>query len=73
MCARWSLEHLLGYLSTWSAGRRYRDRNGVNPIALITDEITDAWGDPHSRLDISWPLTVRLWRVTDRRDQAQLA
>jgi ubiquinone/menaquinone biosynthesis C-methylase UbiE len=69
MRAQWSLEHLLGYLSTWSAGRRYRDRNGVDPIALIADEISAAWGDPQSQLELSWPLTVRLWRVADTTDE----
>ena len=70
MRAQWSLGHLLGYLSTWSAARRYKDRNGVDPIALIIDEISDAWGDPQSQLEISWPLTVRLWRIADRPDDA---
>ena len=73
MHADWSLEHLLGYLSTWSAGRRYKDRNGVDPITLVADEITDAWGDPQSLVDISWPLTVCLWRVGDTPDETRSA
>ena len=63
MRAQWSLDHLMGYLSTWSAAQRYEDRNGKDPVAMIADELTHAWGDPLSRLDVSWPLTVRLWRL----------
>ncbi|MDH3432692.1 MAG: class I SAM-dependent methyltransferase [Gammaproteobacteria bacterium] len=63
MCSKWSLDHMLGYLSTWSAATKYKDRNGKDPVALIADELTHAWGDPQSRLDVSWPLTVRLWRI----------
>lgn len=63
MRARWSLDHLLGYLSTWSAAKRYKDRNGEDPIALIADDLAVAWGDPQSDIELSWPLTVRLWRV----------
>jgi len=40
---------------------------------MIADEISGAWGDPNSRLDLSWPLTVRLWRVADGPGQAQSA
>jgi 2-polyprenyl-3-methyl-5-hydroxy-6-metoxy-1,4-benzoquinol methylase len=63
MHAQWSLDHLLGYLSTWSAAKRYEDRNGEDPVALIADELGHAWGDPLSRLHVSWPLTVKLWRL----------
>lgn len=65
MCARWSLDHMLGYLSTWSAAKKYHDRHGEDPVALITDELAHAWGDPESCLDVSWPLTVKLWRLPE--------
>ena len=71
MRAQWSLEHLLGYLATWSAAKRYKDRNGEDPIALIADDLAGAWGDPQSGLEVSWPLTVRLWRVANRPDPTQ--
>jgi SAM-dependent methyltransferase len=63
MRAQWSLDHLTGYLSTWSAAKRYENRNDKDPIALIADELINAWGDPQSYLDVSWPLTVKLWRL----------
>lgn len=63
MRARWSLDRMLGYLSTWSAAKRYEEHNGEDPVLLIADELAGAWGDPQSRLEVSWPLTVRLWRL----------
>jgi SAM-dependent methyltransferase len=63
MRTQWSLDHMLGYLSTWSAAKRYEDRNGEDPVALIADELNHAWGNPESRLEVSWPLTVKLWRL----------
>lgn len=68
MRAQWSLDHLLGYLATWSAAKRYVAHHGEDPVALIADEMTDAWGDPNSCLELSWPLTVRLWRVGGTAD-----
>jgi hypothetical protein len=66
MRAYWSLDHLLGYLSTWSAAKRYQRRNDEDPIAMIGDELRLAWGNPRSRLEVSWPLTVKLWRLPAR-------
>ncbi len=63
MRAQWSLDHMLGYLSTWSAAKRYEDRNGEDPVALIADELANAWGDRQSLQEVSWPLTVKLWRL----------
>ncbi len=63
MHADWTLAELVGYLSTWSAGKRYEAQHGEAPLALVQDDLAAAWGDPDSRLRVSWPLTVRIWRV----------
>lgn len=70
MRSKWSLDHMIGYLSTWSAATKYKDRNGEDPVALIADELTHAWGDPQSLRDVSWPLTVKLWRLPASRTLA---
>ena len=64
MQADWSLEQLIGYLSTWSAGRRYEEQHGEHPLALVQADLAAAWGDPGASTRISWPLTLRHWRVT---------
>ncbi len=62
MTATWSLEQYLGYLGTWSAVQAYRRQQGGDPLALIRDELTRAWGDPALPRPIRWPLSVRLGR-----------
>lgn len=63
MRASWSLDHMLGYLSTWSAAKRYQERRGEDPVARVSSQLGNAWGDPQSTVEIGWPLAVRLWRV----------
>lgn len=63
MRAEWSLAHMLGYISTWSAAKRYEERNGNDPVLLIAEELADAWGDSRSQLKVRWPLTVKLWHI----------
>jgi SAM-dependent methyltransferase len=59
----WNLEHLLGYLGTWSAVKEYERRQGQNPLALIAEELSAAWGDPEEARRISWPLSLRVGRI----------
>lgn len=63
MEATWNLEHLLGYLGTWSAVKEYEVQRGENPLALIATELAAAWGDPGRERRISWPLHLRVGRV----------
>lgn len=63
MAADWDLAHLLGYLGTWSATRRYQTRHGSDPREQIRDELTAAWGGVE-RQRLRWPLLVRAGRVS---------
>src|SRR5256885_2734037 len=38
MTAQWNLDHLIGYLGTWSATQRFIAARGGNPLEQITDE-----------------------------------
>ncbi len=62
MQATWDLPKLAGYLSTWSAGKRYEETHGVNPLTLVAEQLEAAWGEPGREVLIQWPLTVRVWR-----------
>jgi ubiquinone/menaquinone biosynthesis C-methylase UbiE len=64
MVHSWDLEHLVGYIGSWSATQRYRKQHGKDPVALILDELKSAWGDPTQKRDVIWPLDVRVGRVT---------
>ncbi len=59
----WSLDRLLGYLSTWSAKRCYQARHGRDPVALVADDLAKAWGDRRSSVRVSWALALKLWRL----------
>lgn len=56
----WKIESALGYLGTWSATQRYRQRNGRDPLALLGPLLTEAWGTGIRQL--RWPLVIRAGR-----------
>ena len=58
----WSLNHLLGYLRSWSASQKFMSINGRDPTELIMAQLAAAWGDPSSVRPIKWPLGVRVGR-----------
>lgn len=57
---QWSLNDLLGYLTTWSATQHYRDERGENPVSLIENELMEAWGNPRSARHVEWPISLRI-------------
>lgn len=59
MHTHWTLDHLLGYLRSWSATQRFIDQNGSNPLDVITNKLRAAWGEASVR-QVSWPLTLRI-------------
>lgn len=52
----WSLEQLLGYLSTWSAVQRYAQQNGADPLLQLRPKLRQAWGDAKQPRFVRWPL-----------------
>ncbi len=60
MTAQWNLDHLVGYLGTWSSTQRFIAETGVDPIADIRKDVSAAWGDPNRTRRVVWPLTLRL-------------
>lgn len=57
----WSAADLLGYLSTWSAVQHYRKATGLNPITLIVDAVTKAYGH-NKTLPLSFPIFTTVGR-----------
>jgi ubiquinone/menaquinone biosynthesis C-methylase UbiE len=62
MEARWTLDQLLGYFSTWSATNRYLKANGHNPLEPLKKSLENVWGDPAMSRLVVWPLTLRVGR-----------
>jgi hypothetical protein len=63
MTADWSLERVLGYLSTWSAVKRCAKETGRDPIAEFEGAFAAAWGDAVQEKRITWPLILRAGRI----------
>lgn len=59
MTARWTLDHVLGYLGTWSALNRFRDLNGEDPLKVLEPELRELWGEPLGFRAVAWPLSIR--------------
>ena len=60
MIAQWNLEHLVGYLRSWSATQRFIAANQHDPLDEIADELRAAWGDTKQTRRVIWPLTLRV-------------
>lgn len=60
MTAQWDMEHLIGYLRSWSATQRFIAANNRDPLDEIADRLRAAWGDAHQTRRIIWPLTLRV-------------
>jgi SAM-dependent methyltransferase len=60
MTAKWSFEHLLGYLQTWSSTQRFIATKGSDPLKQIIDELRAVWGDSRRSRKIIWPLVLRI-------------
>ena len=61
MRADWDLQSALGYVGTWSAVKRYRERCGRDPLALLAPPLSAAWGP--DRRALPWPLMLRAARA----------
>lgn len=60
---RWNLDAYGGYLRSWSSTQRYIDRHGSDPLALVDDDLTAAWGDPATEREVVFPLSLRVGRA----------
>ncbi|NIS07515.1 MAG: hypothetical protein GWO07_01855 [Candidatus Dadabacteria bacterium] len=58
MDAEWALDHLTGYLNTWTGVQNYIEIECFSPLEFIEGELKVLWGDEKSKKKINWPLTV---------------
>lgn len=57
----WTLEHLMGYLNTWSAVKHFIKQNGFNPIDKLQTEIIPLWDC--EELEVAFPLLLRIGKI----------
>lgn len=55
----WTLEHLIGYLGTWSAVKHYIKKNNENPLFILQEKLFKNWGK-ELQLKVSFPMLIRI-------------
>jgi SAM-dependent methyltransferase len=60
MTAQWNLDHLIGYLQTWSSTQRFIAAHASDPLEKIIDELRVEWGDSQQPRNVTWPLILRI-------------
>lgn len=51
-----SFEQFIGYLNTWSAVKEQQQRTQQNPINLMYERFSAAWGDLDLKQMMTWPI-----------------
>jgi len=59
----WTLEHLIGYLNTWSAVKHFIKQNNYNPIDKLQKDIEQLWDNEQTK-QVYFPLLLRIGRIT---------
>jgi hypothetical protein len=59
----WSLEHLLGYVSSWSATARYIKQLGEDPVPQLRSVLRPQWGEAEQLRAVKWPVSLRAARL----------
>ena len=67
MTAHWNLDHLLGYLRTWSSTERFIAAKGADPLEQINDDLRSAWGESEQPRTVTWPVIMRIGRKQGAR------
>lgn len=58
----WTLDHLAGYLETWSATQKYIKTHHTNPVTPLIDILAQHWKKDEHKV-ISFPIFLRLGRI----------
>ena len=58
-----SLEEFAGYLSTWSAVKRYIKSQGLDPVPVFIAEIRADWIQLGENLSVEFPLFTKIGRI----------
>ncbi len=59
--SEWTCEHLLGYLSTWSAVKHYTRIHGYNPVDALAADLKKAFGNQVRQVDFL--LLLRIGKI----------
>jgi len=55
----WNIEHLIGYVETWSAVQHYIKVNNQNPVDLVSKDLQQTWGINTTKT-VKFPILLRI-------------
>jgi len=64
---QWNLGQLLGYVSSWSAVARCKDREGRDPVDELAAVVAPEWGPPGTARPVTWAIAMRVGRKPNSR------
>jgi SAM-dependent methyltransferase len=70
MSVDWSMDQLLGYISTWSAVRALEKGRGDGALRELARDVRERWGDSPTRR-VSWPLGIRVGRMAEQTARSE--
>lgn len=59
---QWNLEHLIGYLNTWSAVKHYINKNNHNPIEELEIKLKKHWKNGANK-KMKFPILLRIGQI----------
>jgi len=59
---QWNLEHLIGYLNTWSAVKNFIKQNDYNPINELEIKLKQLWKDGQIK-EVKFPILLRVGKI----------
>ncbi len=63
MEVRWDLNQLIGYLKTWSAVQRFKEKHKIDPVEAFAQDLNREWSRPEEEKPVEWPINMRVGRV----------
>lgn len=58
---KWTAEHLLGYLGTWSAVKKYTQATGQDPVRVIAEDLRKAFIT--ETMPVHFPLLLKIGQI----------
>lgn len=58
----WNRDQLMGYLSTWSAVKKYKQKNGINPMGELKEQIYRLWNE-NEVYEVYIPVLTKIARI----------
>jgi SAM-dependent methyltransferase len=58
----WTLDHLHGYLESWSATQKFIQQNGQDPVPVVIEQLGKYWNKDEVK-NVSFPVFMRLGKL----------